>query len=332
MVSANSYWRSKLSPAGQRVYDELLFNLSRGYDRANISYSIMSREISKCYNAVMYDNPQYFWQSPEMRARTHGRQTCVEFSPLYRSRDIQAITSVCENIASRVKGSSEIETEINIAEYLCRNAVYEIDMRFNQNMAAALYYKKAQCSGISSAVKYLCDQNNVWCIIASGFFRGDKPKPEPHAWNVVNIGGNFYHLDVTNMMGYNLDNPKELRFAYFNQTDDMVANTHTWDGGTLPICNQKFDISKVGGSAQVKSKMQTSVMLQEFTNLAELRTAIEKAITGSQEQLRFTLKLGASVEETQKLIMSSIKMVMSKLRKAGATRVETTGNISTIYF
>ena len=52
------------------------------------------------------------------------------------------------------------------------------------------------CEGYSKAFKYLCDMTAfdtpVYCYTVSGSMGG------PHMWNIVDIGGECYHVDVTN--------------------------------------------------------------------------------------------------------------------------------------
>lgn len=53
--------------------------------------------------------------------------------------------------------------------------------------------------------------------------------PPQHAWNLVKIDGNWYHVDTTWEDG----NPGK----YVSLTDDEMRKDHKWEQGGLPECN-----------------------------------------------------------------------------------------------
>lgn len=84
------------------------------------------------------------------------------------------------------------------------------------------------CSGYAYTMKYLCDKVGIECIVISG-----KADGGDHAWNMVKIGGEYYHVDLT------WDDPlgkDQLRYYYFNLNDEMMAINHSWDKSLYPRC------------------------------------------------------------------------------------------------
>ena len=51
--------------------------------------------------------------------------------------------------------------------------------------------------GIAKAVKVLLDALGVWCVIAICGNNPEKGIKYRHTWNIVRIGGTYYHLDAT---------------------------------------------------------------------------------------------------------------------------------------
>ncbi len=69
---------------------------------------------------------------------------------------------------------------------------------------------------------------------SSTFFTG------PHAWNLVQLGSNWYHIDTT------WDDPvpdilNRIRYDYFLISDDMIGENHTWDRNHYPIATTPFN-------------------------------------------------------------------------------------------
>ena len=49
-----------------------------------------------------------------------------------------------------------------------------------------------------------------------------------HTWNIVKIGGTYYHLDATfdNTLGKHSFGAKEIRYDYFNLDDKNIFRDH----------------------------------------------------------------------------------------------------------
>ncbi len=71
-------------------------------------------------------------------------------------------------------------------------------------------------------MKVLCDALGIWCMIAVCGNNPEKGIKYRHTWNIVRIGGNYYHLDATfdNTLG---NDKKEIRYDYFNLDDKSIS-------------------------------------------------------------------------------------------------------------
>ncbi len=318
---ADNYWRERLTDEGKRIYDSVCLALAQGDNRAVVRIRA-ANAAQEAMRAVLYDKPQYFWFSSSVRFSMSLRGSSMEWSPLYKQRDIPQIQRAFSSAVAACRANGEVETEKKIAEYLVRSVRYAVDNTYNQNAAAALYFKEAQCSGFASAVKYLCDELGIWCIMVDGTLRATSTgRTEPHAWNIVRIGGVYYHLDVTNMAGANTDKPKDLRFMYFNYADSQMSN-YTWNRASVPACVTNT------GSPQTKGASGNLC----FTNMAALRTEIEKACKDGRESMTFSLSVGESTKEKMSLVESSLQMVFNRLGVRSSVRIEGLGDFVTIYF
>jgi hypothetical protein len=59
---------------------------------------------------------------------------------------------------------------------------------------------------------------------------------ESHAWNLVKIGGNYYHLDVTWNDPVVENGPERVLYTYFNLNDKEIQKDHSWETGAYPQC------------------------------------------------------------------------------------------------
>lgn len=93
--------------------------------------------------------------------------------------------------------------------------------------------------GIAKSVKVLCDALGVWCMIAICGNNPEKGIKYRHTWNIVRIGGQYYHLDVTfdNSLGERDGDAVRIRYDYFNLDDKNVLRDHEPLIAPAPKCD-----------------------------------------------------------------------------------------------
>ena len=70
-----------------------------------------------------------------------------------------------------------------------------MESEHDQNIARVFWKKQAVCAGYARAVQYLLERLGIPCIYVEGNTIGSS---EGHAWNIVQIGGQYYYVDATN--------------------------------------------------------------------------------------------------------------------------------------
>ena len=95
-----------------------------------------------------------------------------------------------------------------------------------------LLYRSTICAGYSKMFKLLCDQLGIDCIYVSGTANG-KYGWDAHAWNLVRINGNFYHIDVTFDSG-NFRATQKYDYKYYLLSDKAIQKDHKWDRNLYP--------------------------------------------------------------------------------------------------
>jgi hypothetical protein len=81
------------------------------------------------------------------------------------------------------------------------------------------------CGDYSLSFQYLCNQVNIPCFVLGG-----EANSGAHAWNLVKLGNEYYHVDVTwDDLGEWYDGSEQVRYNYFLLTDEEISRTHTVD-------------------------------------------------------------------------------------------------------
>lgn len=150
---------------------------------------------------------------------------------------------VAEILANNIKPDmSDVQKEYAIFDYIVKNTAYDYKNYkkgtvplVDGSAYGVLVNKLGVCEGYAEAVKLLMKKVGIECRIVSG--NADDGSADwrnewgNHAWNIVKIDGNYYHVDAT--WGYN----------YFNVTDEKLSIDHEWYRKDYPACTTKNGLS-----------------------------------------------------------------------------------------
>lgn len=112
---------------------------------------------------------------------------------LTTAEEEQRVVSACREIRAGLKldGLSEFERVLAIYEYVATHFVYDGEL---QNFSAydGLQTGKMVCQGYALLLRELLLQENIPCRVVTGYAGGIS-----HGWNIVELDGKWYSLDVT---------------------------------------------------------------------------------------------------------------------------------------
>lgn len=111
----------------------------------------------------------------------------------------------------------------------------KLKKEYSHEIIGALGNGVAVCEGIAKAVKCLCDELGIWCIIALSENNPDKGIKYRHAWNVMKIDGKYYHFDAT--FDNTLSKDDVIRYDYVNLSDKQIFRDHEPVIWKVPACD-----------------------------------------------------------------------------------------------
>jgi hypothetical protein len=180
------------------------------------------------YNLMRQDDPRFFFLSDEIRANQYsGKDQLASLKPVYFGSK-EEITSASEKIeiaanqiVSKSSGMSEYNKVILFYNSIIDLTEYELDGEWVTDIYGVFINKSAQCQGISKAFKYLCNKAGIECYITTGYTNTG----EAHMWNLVKVGGNWYHIDLS------LGNTDSFytKYSYCLTDDSHIYSNYTRD-------------------------------------------------------------------------------------------------------
>ena len=236
------YYYSVLNQKEKGVY-KLIY---KGIEKLDASIEIPMRfcvgvDLADIVQKILLDNPHIFYVDRNgYKTTTTLFNLSIHFNYLYTATEITELRVKINNVVNamlkRVKETTDYEKEKSVHDLICNNVAYSFETLDNfkkysavsNTILGVLFFKTAVCEGIALTVKLLLNMLNIKCIVAFGGLACNY-----HAWNIVKIGGENYHLDVTNDLsaagGF-------IGYDYFNLSDKEISKTHEiiWK---YPVCN-----------------------------------------------------------------------------------------------
>lgn len=196
------YYFKLLNADEQRGYREMLNGIRARKDEFYVTISD-DDEVDRAYHALLKDHPELYWvhnRQQVYKTTYNGSDYCV-FSPgySYTEEEMAQIDQSIENVWQEVtglipEGADSYEIIKTVYTYLIDSSEYMMSDD-DQSIAGIFWKKNAVCAGYAGATQYLLERLGITCIYVDG---DTSDSSEGHAWNIVEIDGNYYYVDTTN--------------------------------------------------------------------------------------------------------------------------------------
>jgi hypothetical protein len=335
------YWKGHLSGNALQFYEGMMREFSCGKDRVMLQ-GLSPEDCIKTYTYFQCDHPELFYltHKGELSSTFGGKWVFTSKSTYSAAEVAKRKQRLAECVKQIERGlpvrASELDREAVIIDLLLDNVTYQINEVYNQDASSALYAGKAQCSGISQAVKYLCDQLSLKCICVTG--EGSKDgKSYPHAWNIIYIGGVPYHLDVTYMVGANQKGARPYTYLNLNLSDKQAHTLYRWNDSLTPPCTQAFTVPQ-GAPSYLKERIQLSPDVYSASENAMAVSslyAFRKLFLEALEQPHNTVKFISQIkcdsdDELMRILSQAIRQCFAQKGKTYRVNITIGGNMVTL--
>ncbi|HFI0394026.1 TPA: transglutaminase domain-containing protein [Streptococcus suis] len=250
-VASNFYFQQLDTDRERRVYLQFVNGLRKRENTIELD-SVNQELYTRVYFSVANDFPEYYWLTDAM---VDG----IEFSDLSQPTypaDVEQVSSQLEEVAriilEQAPKGSDYEMIKFFYETIIKQTTYDVEALSNdslswkeQGITSVLLEKKSVCAGYSRTFQYLCKLAGIHCIYVSGMANSEQGGQIGHAWNLVQIGGQYYGIDTTwgdpvfeEAMGG--QGQAEISYDYLCVTDEALNRTRKADSDLLGYWGQEF--------------------------------------------------------------------------------------------
>ena len=233
------YYYQKMNKPQQAAYHAMQQGVLALADEIQLP-RIPAEELYDVFFRLRLDYPEIFWVV-SYRYKYYQDSPNIIFVPEYlfeknKIREHQkAMQSRVEKLARPAAKFTEWEKEKYIHDFICENITYDkLKKPYSHEIIGPLGQGVGVCEGIAKSVKVLCDALGVWCVIAICGNNPEKGIKYRHTWNIVRIGGQYYHLDAT--FDNTLSKDDTVRYDYVNLSDKQIARDHEPVIWKVPAC------------------------------------------------------------------------------------------------
>lgn len=244
------YYYGLLNGDEKRVYREIYQGMQSRQDEIYIHCGD-AELANRILGEVLRDFPDFFWcdsgvsstsyekgEDTEPYTIVHPEYNCSAEDKQIRQQQInEAAAGVLQGISME---ASDYEKILYVYEYIVNSVEYDLEAPDNQNIYSSLVGKRSVCAGYSKAAQYLLERLGVFAIYVTGTANGSNS----HAWNVVQCGGEYYHVDTTwgdpvyqVAEGEEAPQWENISYDYMCCNDEEIYRTHQADAEyPLPAC------------------------------------------------------------------------------------------------
>lgn len=253
-AKANSFYYDRLSNTDKRIYKSILDALL-SCEKAAFDASCLD-SLDRVFTCVMNDHPEIFY--------VYGYTCTKEFlGDKLQQVYLEGTKNVEKDEIAKRKSTLEQKTNSILADlagvtdpyeitkyiykFIIDNTEYDLHAVDNQNICSVFLNGKSVCQGYAKAFQYLLQKMGIQAALVQGTVQDGGS----HAWNIVQLDGEYYYVDVTwGDASYSMANENKvvqekklgINYDYMCVTTSEICKTHWIDPiVNLPICVAEKD-------------------------------------------------------------------------------------------
>jgi len=231
-----------LSEDEKTIYQSIREAMLMCKERAPIPFTCTPESLQRVLYAVTRDEPMlYYIDVNSYRSARSIMGSWVQWDLRFTEDEITRMDSrICAELSRiRIPAGDIYRRELYLHNALIgRRMQYDsVDPGDWQNhcVIGPLLQRHAVCEGFAKLFLLLCRRERIPAMCVHGDSTSTSGPQGSHLWNIVQLGGQFVHVDLT--WDINLSRETEYRFDYLNLSDSQAAEDHQWNRSTAPACN-----------------------------------------------------------------------------------------------
>ncbi len=258
------FYYSHMSPADKPCYDKLLAAVKEFRTEVDLGKPVARETVFKLLQAVVYDHPEYYYYDPQKYADT-GNGTirlCYGIDQAKYESQMREIEEACRAFEQPILDKEKENPDQKMSAYMKALTLYHSiaalveydnegldqqsyntynrELDYLRNIYGAIVEKRSVCAGYAIAYQFLLRRHGIESIYCAGPMAGRHYSGpyNGHAWNIIRLGGKYYHVDITwddATNRYSAIHGGDSLFKYFCVTTEEIERTRRTDWCPYPV-------------------------------------------------------------------------------------------------
>ncbi len=261
------------------VIEEASFGTPNSISLTHATHKVTWEELCTVYDLVLNDHPEIFWHGTSYSGTLRGDGTASSLKPTYTmtgstlTNAKAALEAEVVRLTADLAGKSDYDKSLLLHDRIAAKTVYKMEGE-HQSAYGALIQGTAVCAGYTRAYQLLMQRAGIPTWYVTGTSISPSGQVVRHAWNLVQLDGDWYYTDVT------WDDQTNYTFyAYLNNTTAQFTEDHTFG-------NYKEYLPTATATANnyfVRNNLQRQVLdVKDVANIIKNNSPARVYVTGDK--------------------------------------------------
>lgn len=249
------------------LYESIEKSIREHEESLHVTNEVTESDVRHAIRWVMRDNPDIFWFVHQYYFdKDNGivsfRYRCSPNRCTIIQKSIDDVVVNDFKIA-HVRTLTQLEQVASVYKWILTYCNYNTNSAYNQNIDSVFVRRNSVCTGYAKAAQYLFKLLGIESRLVFGRLNNDKEDGR-HCWNIVNIEGRYYHLDIC-LGDLSLEDVMKKagatslrRYGDYNcfcvSTEEILKTRSIEDVESLPLCDSTLPTDEVERLSHIEIK------------------------------------------------------------------------------
>lgn len=234
----------KFDSISKSIYHQILAAIENKEKEVRLSSIVPADYFLNLYKkAISESNCGYLYQPCSIRTISSFLNQTIYFDFCAESYEyIKTASAVEFELEMIIQKAKKLRTKYDVIKavhgYFVSNFTYAHTHMNDMWYASALsvfLYRESVCEGFALAYALVMNKLNIPCGIILGKSTFNEQFCD-HAWNIVQLGNHYYHIDVTWDI-CTKEGSQDKGYDYFLLDDKVARLDHWWNDSSIPLCS-----------------------------------------------------------------------------------------------